>query len=106
MATDRDALRTQLARVVNPSVLADAWPLIEAYVAQQLARPDADSRAVARLRVLRRIYAEGCPTYRSNDASRTRNDCLCCSFCHANLELSEPHAADCAWLDLEALVSP
>lgn len=54
--------------------------------------------------LFRRIYDAGCPTYRSNDASRTRNDCLCCQYCDANLEQTgdpDPHADDCLWRALE-----
>jgi hypothetical protein len=56
------------------------------------------------IELLKRLVIVGCPTYRCNDASRTRNDCLMCQLCDANLELNEEHHPECLWLRIVRLV--
>jgi hypothetical protein len=56
------------------------------------------------MKVLSRLYELGCPTYRCNDGSRSRDGCSMCVFCEANLSCDERHAETCEWLEIERLV--
>ncbi len=57
------------------------------------------------LALLRRIHEHGCPTYRDNSGSRSRDGCSICSFCDANIECREPHSDGCLWSEVEAFLS-
>lgn len=55
--------------------------------------------------LLRRMHQVGCPTYRDNSGARSRDGCAICVFCDSNIELGEPHAPTCLWLEVEAFVA-
>jgi hypothetical protein len=54
--------------------------------------------------LLKLIYETGCPTYRDNSGSRSRDGCAICVFCDANLELKDDHAEDCLWMKVAQVV--
>jgi hypothetical protein len=85
-ALEQFALTTTLRLVTPDEVVAELWQHIAGLTD-----------------LLHRIHANGCPTYRCNDGSRTRDGCNLCTFCEANIDTGEQHAADCVWLEVVAV---
>lgn len=57
------------------------------------------------LQILGRLYEIGCPTYRDNSGSKTRDGCAICIFCDEIIEGNGRHAANCEWLEVETIVN-
>ena len=82
---------------VNGGICTDAWHNPDT----ETTMPDPTNEAEA-LAIVQRMVKVGCPTYRDNSGSLSRDGCAICIFCDANIELradrDQPHAEDCLWL--------